>query len=345
MPAPHTLTYVSRMNNHGQIVGYMTAANGERRGYLYDPSFDPDTAIDLNDIAVGIPDGWKIAKASGINDHGILVGDLSPVGGTENIRQAFTLDTNLPAPVVIPIGPALGDWSITSGSDINEDGDIFGYVVGDDDLKYAFLYNPGDPATPLFLSAPIRTSLYAGYLNNPLQAADGSITRPAQVAGRLDDGAFGGSGTPFRWTTGVALETFPALNSPLIFGINDAGTMCGSVFVQQTSGSGKKKSTTSVEYPIRLATSTPQILSGAPGRTAPDINSTADTLISGNILYRDDWAAYGSYVNIAQLLIGTDAEKAQVASAGALLMNDRDPFTSASQLAGKGFLLTPLPAP
>jgi hypothetical protein len=340
VPAPNTLSYVSRMNNLGQIVGYMSDPNSERRGYLYDPSIDPDTAFDLNDIAVGVPDGWRIAKASGINDQGILVGDLAPLGQVGNIiRQAFVLDTNVVPPVVVPL-PNWDNWVTTSGSDINENGDIFGYYVGDDGLKYAFLYNPSDPATPWFLSVPINTNgVYAGHLNNP------SGSRPCQVTGYLADGGGSGAGTPFRWTPGVGLETFPSLNAPYVDGINDAGTICGTTSVQTVTGTGKKTSTTTAQYPMRLTTASPAILTGAPGTGASAINASADTLLYTGILFRDDWTAYGNYVDVKRLLVGSDADKAAVASGGWRLMNDRGSLTNAGQIAGKGFLLTPILVP
>jgi RNA polymerase sigma factor (TIGR02999 family) len=56
----------------------------------------------------------------------------------------------------------------------------------------------------------------------------------------------------------------------------------------------------------QLATDDPEFLTGAPGGTATAIDSDHDVLISPRILYRDDWGDYGPYVDVHELVVGTD---------------------------------------
>lgn len=359
LPAGYNLSYVSRMNNRGQIVGYMTDAENKRFGFLYDRGISASAAIDLNSVTSGVPEGWKIAAAAGINDQGVLVGNLAPLND-ESVRKPFLLDTSAELPwVVVP----LPDWNSTrtTASDINENGDVFGYLTGTDGQQYAYLYNPAD-GSPQFLDTPIRSNVYAGFLNNP----DPSTNRPAQVTGYLADGQ-GFVGTPFRWTPGAPLETFSSLQNAVVTGINDAGTICGSTEVTETitvPGPGKKTTTRTVttRYPMRLGTSL-ELLQGIPAEGAGTINATGDLILfnGSTVLYRDDWTAYGNYVNINQLVAGSAAdENSWFNTADVIdlqLMNDRGGPANCAQIGGRawnsadyygtvrGFLLTPVPAP
>ena len=95
---------LNKMNNLGQVVGRCWGSNGTapNHGFIYDPSVDPDTAIDLNDLNVaGFPPppagytGWMIGSAVGINDNGVVVGYLQPVntGSGAGPRMGYILDT------------------------------------------------------------------------------------------------------------------------------------------------------------------------------------------------------------------------------------------------------------
>ena len=65
MPADHNgqggLSY--QMTSSGVVIGDYLDLNGARQPYVYDPSIDPDSAVNLNAFGiVGIPEGWRISQ-------------------------------------------------------------------------------------------------------------------------------------------------------------------------------------------------------------------------------------------------------------------------------------------
>ena len=89
-PIPTKNFAMNTMNNLGQVAGWYVNAAGDQRAYLYDPEINPTAAVDVETefAPAGIPAGWKIAGTIGINNHGLIVGYLSPVGtGYGAIRQ------------------------------------------------------------------------------------------------------------------------------------------------------------------------------------------------------------------------------------------------------------------
>jgi hypothetical protein len=326
---------INGLNNPGQIVGWYIDLGGHRRGYLYDPEIDPVSAVDLESMiaGAGVPDGWTIIGALDINDHGIVVGSISPLGDEgANVREGFVLDIHAPTPQIVVL-PNFGDWDYTYARQINENGDVLGVYETASGTPGLYFYNPNDADSPYLLPNVQTTAL----LNNPVG------TRPAQVGGTFPSGA------PFRWTPqSNQLTTFGSFVAyGGIRGINDAGTLCGSL----------RKSLTT--YPMRLNSLPAQQLSSSYGPWGQAINSTGDLLIAtagtnGGAVYRDDWGAYGKYGELKKLVVGTSSEVAtwQTASSVALyLMNDRDLPSNAGQITGflrlsngsfLPFLLTPV---
>jgi uncharacterized membrane protein len=341
--ADPTTASLNGMNNLGQIVGWYYNLAGSRRGYLYDPlSIDSHVAVDLETHVggAGVPSGWRISGALGINDDGIIVGSVSPSEDADaTVRQGFVLDTQAAVPQVVLL-PNWGAWSYTYARQINDNGDILGVYENPDDSTGLYFYNPNDPNSPYFLD-DVQTN---GLLNNP------TATRPAQVGGTFDNG----TQAPFRWTPqSNTLETFGTLTTVGgVRGMNDAGTLCGS------TRSGKP----STIYPMRVNLPPAQLLSNIYGPWGQDINSTGDVLLasagtkSGG-LYRDDWPAYGNSVDVNKLVTGTQAELATWASASSTalyLINDRISGINAGEIAGylrftdgtnARFLLVPVAAP
>ncbi len=71
---------IRAMNNAGVMVGDYTSrrrtAATSRRGFIYDPTIDPDQAIDLNDL-VEVPEDRMtddgISRGNSINDRGAIL--------------------------------------------------------------------------------------------------------------------------------------------------------------------------------------------------------------------------------------------------------------------------------
>jgi hypothetical protein len=348
VPNPGGVRIPQSMNNHGQVVGHYKDTVGQNRAFLYD-SILPETALDLEELigGRGIPVGWSIRGAMAINRHGLVVGALGP-SDNGPARAAFVLDLNAESPEVIQL-PNWGEWSYYIAVGINDAGDILGVARDPDDGTYLlFFYNPTYAALPLFLPGAGSTRVGGGcFLNNQV----GEL--PAQVGGTLNDG----SDTPFRWTPATGdLRVFSGLNNEFVFGMNDSGTMCGYTDVTTSSGSGKNATTTTQRYPMRLSTLPANVLTRAPGQSARSINAAGDVLISNGTIYRDDWGAFGNYVDVNKLVVGTPDDLAIWSSADSKIwwyMNDRRTANDCGQIMGSlsingvlfQFLLSPVPAP
>jgi hypothetical protein len=147
------------MNNSGQVVGYYFHSEDGLDGkldfgfaFLYDPALDDPSnpvghAIDLNYLEFnanyGVPDGWVIGGANGINNRGDIVGVLRPTDSKygEGPRRGCVIDMNA-SPPELHLIPDQAFSSRAWAWRINEDGDVLG--SGDVDGKtHHYLYNPG----------------------------------------------------------------------------------------------------------------------------------------------------------------------------------------------------------
>lgn len=280
---------VNDLNNLGQVVGWYVVAEG-RKGYLYDPSIG---VIDLGTLDLpGIPAGYQISSAVGINDHQVIVGYLTNDGGGWGDRIAFAMDWATENPVV-DLLPHMGS-TFTYGAKINENGDILGVYNNEVGVSMAYLYNPGlyngDPVSRTLrdgqaidlsngTTSPLPDS-NSGFgaqfftLNNPVG------DRPAQVAGTDPNGI------AFRYTTGShpIYETFPEIEmSGYVSGINDTGTFCGTL-QGSTSVKGKRQRTL---QPFRCNLVV-EALPDALNSSVAGINNSGD-LAAFKGIYRDDW--------------------------------------------------------
>jgi len=280
--------YRNDMNNGAQVVGWCTGDTMPKTGFLFDPSRNPNQAIDLNSlVTAGIPAGWRIASGVGINDWGVVVGYLENDFGD---RRGFAMDLEVANPVV-DLLPDFGT-NHSYGRRINENGDILGVFTDAQGAPHWYYFNPGlygpgwerlaRAAGPLNFSGDTPSLLpvvseWNAELNNPVPG------RPAQIAGMV-----AGTRTPFRYTLGAATaEQFPelVLQSGLM-GINVDGTFCGML---RTSVIIKNR-TVSAYVPFRFNNSTagPDILST--GNTGNDsaayINSTGDVVLSTDPAWR-----------------------------------------------------------
>src|SRR5262245_37263911 len=84
-------------NNQSQAVGgYYSPTAMRDHAWFYDPDVDPTTAINLNDPAlgvVGVPPGWFMASARGLNERGAIVGWLERYDDPDGtLRRGFVLN-------------------------------------------------------------------------------------------------------------------------------------------------------------------------------------------------------------------------------------------------------------
>ena len=306
------------MNNHGQVVGLYLDANGSKRGFVYDPAVDPDTAIDLNTIAAA-PAGWRIRAALAINDDGMIVGSLSPSDDTQKL--GFLLDLTTGTLVTLPNQGS----SLSNGVDINESGDVLANYTRADGSHGAYVYNlPNDSLVDL----NVNVFNYDGMrMNNPTSAHD------TQVTLQEDDGS--AYGMPVRWTRGQGFETIPGKGTQA-HAINDAGSVGGGT-IYKNGGTVPFRYTTSLEVFSNYTES------------AWDINSSGD-LLGGHAVYQDAWG----FLSITSLIDTTDPDAPEFLAYfvnGAMQMNDRLPAVGFGEIVGGiqlpdgvyGFLLTPVP--
>ncbi len=198
---------VYQMSSSGLAVGDYADLNLTMRGFLYDPSIDPDNAVNLNDLGiVGIPDGWYIRAATDINDLGFVVGSMESQE-TPGLHRGFLLDLSSDPPSLISL--PVGDL-YTYCRRINDSMDILGVYRNADGTWGGYIYNP------LVGYNDLEISLLDPYvhLSNPVPGA------AVKIVGKLADGS------PFRKTIGGALETFADLS--YIRDINGAGDFCGN---------------------------------------------------------------------------------------------------------------------
>lgn len=339
---------VNDMNNLGDCVGFYVSPEGERHAWICNPNADPNSVIDLNEIgAVGVPDGFVISSAVGINDYGAVVGYLLPAGST-GPRSGYVLDLSVDPPVLNLLPNSDPAWVDTYGRMINENGDVLGRFQTADGTSGAYVFNPGlygtADAEPEVIPFPISHYNLLGALNNPLG------DRPAQVIARIEAGNGSTESIPFRYTRGgqvELLEEVEGVKNDGFFAINDAGIMCGwtNILFHKKP---KQRS-----FVTRFSESSMQIIAGSENIGSPmAINGSGDLAISNNSLsqfvYHDDWGL----VDLWSVVTGTDTDLARWTTAGGhrlIAISERD-TTGFGMIAGetrnadgtfRGFVLVP----
>jgi hypothetical protein len=103
-----TFIEVSRMNDHGQVVGRTDLPNGTQTAFLYDAT--TDSTVDLQSL-LPAGSGWRLHSAKDINNHGEIVG----YGFEGNQLSAFKMTP--------PSPPAPGSVSatVTGGGTVTTD--------------------------------------------------------------------------------------------------------------------------------------------------------------------------------------------------------------------------------
>ncbi len=312
------------LNNSGDCVGSYGAPNGEQHAWLFSPSNQVNTAIDLNDIgAVGIPEGWVIAKAMDINDLGAIVGFLRPAGTPANlpdVRCGFVLDTSVIPPSLSLLPDDDPSWVDTYARRINENGDVQGVFQRSDNTWGAYLFkpalNPDLYGTPdespeiinVVLAAPNQTNL-----NNP------SVGLLAEVVG------MNAANNAFSYVRGGSLTYITSFGF-----INDDGIICGTLYRDITI----RKNTTSRQSFIFRDAGTQEIVAGSDGMVAYGFNAYGTIMAQlspKTLLYQDLWG----FVDINSLVTGTPADLAEwtYASSHVSKQNDTGPI-GFGQIAG-----------
>jgi hypothetical protein len=311
----------TNVNNYGQIAGNYTDTNGQARAFLYKPQVNLTTAMDVEAMTAnaGVPAGWRISGAVGINDHGVLLGTLTRKDPDTGVvtQWPYRLDTLAQSPAVVPL-PNLPGVSEAFTVAINNDGDILCRYGGTPGSRSVFVFNPATQTVPYFLDK-IVTNVHLG---------NSTTAGSAIVGGRYADGSL------FRWVPATNMVANIGV-SMVPFGMNDQGVMAG-----QYNG-----------FAARLITAPPRTFSVSP--VAWDVNNSNDLAISRGYLYRDDVG----YVTIKNYLSGSTADLALWSAASTDLtycLNERQSATGFSQIAGylsftdgsrQPYLLTPIAKP
>jgi hypothetical protein len=158
------------MTSTGVVVGYFRQG-GPYQPFLYDPSIDPDMAINLNDLGVaGLPEGWRIVAAIGVNEYGFVVGAIEEIA-VPDVYRGYLLDLNADPPLLqtLPDGPG---HAYARG--INDCMDIVGVARAANGNLRGYVFNPliDLEVTDLGIDLDHRVKL-----SNPLPGF------PAQVTG------------------------------------------------------------------------------------------------------------------------------------------------------------------
>lgn len=338
-PTATVRSILNDMNNGGECVGNYDTPEGERHAWLFDPFIDADTAVDLNDIgAVGVPEGWVIASAVGINDLGAIVGYLTHLGNL-NVRRGYVLDLSTNPPVLGLLPDQDPTWVIAIASKINENGDVYGAFQRNDGTWGTYLFNPGlygpTDLVPEVIDENVFSIYGDGNLNNP------SANVPTQVVGTFNN-ITPGAPYGFLYTRGIGIG-FPYDDQRLLnLRINDAGTICGTV-VEEVQV--RKKMTATTYFLFRDSGSGITVLPNSEGKSTPWAINSQGTILAegsaGDFLYHDDWG----FVHIDALVTG-----GLPAEHGTLKLNDNGPL-GFGQLAGLNessgvfFILTPVVLP
>ncbi|MFL5482670.1 MAG: hypothetical protein ACJ8AK_10820 [Gemmatimonadaceae bacterium] len=229
------------VNSSGQVVGFSGQSGGQTRAFRWTSR--------LGMIALNLPtDEGGNSSATGINDNGVVVGEMT-VGGA---RHAFRWENGVTTDLGVP------SWASSSkAAAINTSGTIVGWndvVTGEE--AHGWSWNIGGPITNLGVSSPITNataindagqivgSSGSGHDRNPwIRQSNGSVTfLGGLTAGRSAAFAINSAGVvvgasdvaseqihPFRWTAGVMLDLGTlGGRTGSAGGIDDAGRIVGS---------------------------------------------------------------------------------------------------------------------
>lgn len=220
---------VEELNDVGELVGYYpdsTVEGGEQPFYL-DINSDDTVATNLNDLEYdqdyGIPAGWHIGAATGINNLGDISAALENDNDPDQLRGCViqlrpdSSDlTLLPRLNEIPEDPA---WGHTYARRINDEGVVLG---GDTDLHIAYVYHLGDEDVQI-IPEPFHVWSH-GYLTNPVGGG------ASLVKMTLGDEVL-------TYNVDSGTSTSESLDNALR-GFNDYGDYCGSYAAKRNRKKG-----------------------------------------------------------------------------------------------------------
>jgi hypothetical protein len=201
--------YILDSNNNGQAVGYYPAViNGvtTHRAFFYDAFGDnPRQVTDLTQVVTGLPEGWTVRRATGINQYGEMSAYIEQANSNPLVIRAVVIDVDLSVHIIPD--ELLSDY--TAAYDINDDGDVVGFYRNADQERLAYVYSRTanqvfDLQLPVSVSADISPLL----INNPIVDEEGNILEDAQIAGSLPFPGRRLNRAPFRMTLGGAIEVF-----------------------------------------------------------------------------------------------------------------------------------------
>jgi probable HAF family extracellular repeat protein len=343
LPAAFPYSIINQMNNLGQVVGRSWDDNQVSHGFLYDPWTDPHCAIDLSTLPIaGIPDGWMIRSAVGINDNGVIVGSMEPIlsnGDPDHTRQAgYILDTRTWTLELLP-GPEPSSYWYCKR--INNSGYVL--VAYQDDTT-------GDWGAIIYHWTTGQWGPDAGV---NATCIDLSNNEQVQVALQVVDGT--NFGLACRWTpsTGTLEPIRNGRYTTVAYGINDAGSVCGYAGAKPPKGPADL-------YPFRYTDSLEVLFDAGSYLEAREINSDSDLLCwkgGTNFKYCVYQDTLGSLYDVDSLIDPNDPNAAIwcSASGGEVAdMNNRIGTTGFGMLVGGitfsdgsylGYLLTPVTPP
>lgn len=176
---PGTVSSQARaINAAGVTAGYAALASGHRRALRW--SADGASVQNL-----GLPPGYSGADASGINDHGQIVGTL--ISGAP--LRAFIWDAEHGLRDLNILTGGLQGWTLREAADINNAGQIVGTAVNGP-LTRAFLLTPPAPPPPAcpadlngdgFVDQADLAALLANYGSTDALPSDGDVDGDGDV--------------------------------------------------------------------------------------------------------------------------------------------------------------------
>lgn len=218
------------MNDVREVVGFYRDADiegGEQPFYL-DARTGNTVVTNMNEFqfeaGFGVPDGWYISRAHGINNLGDIAGSLDLYGDPDRTRGCvIELE---PDPLDSSVKPRLhlipdNGWSRTYARRIND----VGVILGRGNSETAYVYRaplhglPGDDAVTV-ISTPFD-SWSRGYLTNPVNGgptlvkADLNFPISEILTYNVDSGT-------------SSFSDVSILDNAAIRGFNDFGSFCGT---------------------------------------------------------------------------------------------------------------------
>jgi hypothetical protein len=344
---PYSLDYLTNvfggLNNSGECVGNYGTPDAQQHAWYFNPA-SMDQAIDLNDLpVVGVPEGWFLAHALDINDHGDIVGFLR-LSANPVIRRGFALhlqgspeSNGLPAVTLLPDGDE--SWIDTYARRINENGDVLGVFQRTDGTWGAYLHNLANGQGPPEI---IDVNMTGGAVATSLSNPDPERGIPTTVVG------LEAANVAFAYQQGGGLSRISSVLQVLI---NRSGTIGGvGTRVVQVN----RKQTENRYFLFRDDGSGSEMVPGSENTRSYPLNAfNAHGLFftEARYIHHDDWGR----VDLHSLLIGTPEDLSQwTGFSNSPVMNDVGPL-GFGQIGGSSWsgeaglfnfrLLTPVSAP